>query len=94
MPINDLEDFLQKRPAINKSAFSRVVGISRQYVTMLLNGKRPLTVETIAKLKLGVSRQTINTIENDKYGPSLSLAFKNSRLFKKPVETIFEDGVG
>ena len=44
--------------------------------------------------KLGVSRQTINAIENDKYDPSLSLAFKISRLFKKPVEAIFEDGVG
>ena len=44
--------------------------------------------------KLGVSRQTINAIENDKYDPSLSLAFKISRLFKKPVEDIFEDGEG
>ena len=41
--------------------------------------------------KLGVSRQTINAIENDKYDPSLSLAFKISRLFGKPVEQIFDD---
>ena len=44
--------------------------------------------------KLGVSRQTINAIENDKYDPSLSLAFKISHLFGKPVEEIFEDGQG
>jgi len=41
--------------------------------------------------KLGVSRQTINAIENDKYDPSLSLAFKISRLFHKPLEHIFDD---
>lgn len=42
--------------------------------------------------KVGVSRQTINAIENDKYDPSLSLAFKISGLFGKPVEEIFENG--
>lgn len=42
--------------------------------------------------KLGVSRQTINAIENDKYDPSLSLAFKIGHLFNKPVEEIFENG--
>jgi putative transcriptional regulator len=43
--------------------------------------------------KLGVSRQTINAIENDKYDPSLSLAFKISNLFGKPVEEIFDPNV-
>ena len=37
----------------------------------------------------GVTRQTINAIENDKYDPSLSLAYKISDLFEKPVEEIF-----
>lgn len=37
----------------------------------------------------GVTRQTINAIENDKYDPSLSLAYKISDLFNKPVEEIF-----
>jgi len=41
--------------------------------------------------KLGVSRQTINAIETEKYDPSLPLAFKLSRLFKKPIESIFSD---
>jgi putative transcriptional regulator len=40
--------------------------------------------------KLGVSRQTINAIETEKYDPSLPLAFKAARLFKKPIEEIFE----
>ncbi len=38
---------------------------------------------------LGVSRQTINAIENEKYNPSLELALKISRLVGKPVREIF-----
>jgi putative transcriptional regulator len=40
--------------------------------------------------KLGVSRQTINAIETEKYDPSLPLAFKIAQLFKLPIEDIFE----
>lgn len=40
--------------------------------------------------KLGVSRQTVNAIETEKYDPSLPLAFKVARLFKTSVEAIFE----
>ena len=40
--------------------------------------------------KLGVSRQTINAIETEKYDPSLPLAFKVARLFKLTIEDIFE----
>ena len=40
--------------------------------------------------KLGVSRQTINAIETEKYDPSLPLAFKVAKLFKKSIEDIFE----
>jgi putative transcriptional regulator len=39
--------------------------------------------------RLGVSRQTINVIENEKYDPSLGLALKVARLFDKHVEEIF-----
>jgi len=39
--------------------------------------------------KLGVSRQTINAIETEKYEPSLTLAFKVSKLFEQPIEQIF-----
>lgn len=41
--------------------------------------------------KLGVSRQTINAIETEKYDPSLPLAFKVAKLFKQPIEEIFSD---
>jgi putative transcriptional regulator len=40
--------------------------------------------------KLAVSRQTINAIETEKYDPSLPLALKIGKLFKLPVEDIFE----
>ena len=40
--------------------------------------------------KLEVSRQTVNAIETEKYDPSLPLAFKVARLFKLPIEDIFE----
>jgi putative transcriptional regulator len=38
---------------------------------------------------LGVSRQTINSIETGKYEPSLGLAFKISALFARSIEEIF-----
>ena len=41
--------------------------------------------------KLGVSRQTINAIETERYDPSLPLALKIGRLFKRSVEDIFEE---
>ena len=40
--------------------------------------------------KLGVSRQTVNAIETEKYDPSLPLAFKVAQLFKLRIEDIFE----
>ncbi|MEO6522652.1 MAG: helix-turn-helix transcriptional regulator [Mucilaginibacter sp.] len=38
---------------------------------------------------IGVSRQTINTIESNKYVPSTVLALKIAKVFEKPVEDIF-----
>tara|TARA_R110002126_G_scaffold138792_1_gene283398 strand:+ start:248 stop:424 length:177 start_codon:yes stop_codon:yes gene_type:complete len=39
--------------------------------------------------RIGVSRQTINAIEQEKYDPSLPLAFKLARVFSLPIESIF-----
>lgn len=47
-----------------------------------------LTQEGLAE-KVGVSRQTINAIENEKYNPSLELALKLGAVFNEPVEDIF-----
>ena len=38
---------------------------------------------------LEVSRQTIGSLENGRYNPSIILAFKISRYFKLPIEEIF-----
>jgi putative transcriptional regulator len=38
---------------------------------------------------MGVSRQTINSIENDRYTPSLPLAIALARYFGRPVEEVF-----
>ena len=48
-----------------------------------------LTQEELAN-KIGVSRQTINSIEKNRYVPSTALALKLSRLFDKPVNDFFE----
>lgn len=48
-----------------------------------------ISQEDLAR-KLGVSRQTVNAIENDKYDPMLPLAFKISRTFKQTIEEIFQ----
>ena len=39
--------------------------------------------------KLNVSRQTINSIENGKFDPSLTLAIKMTRYFELPLDKIF-----
>ncbi len=47
-----------------------------------------MTQDDLAK-KVGVTRQTINSIETQKYDPSLSLAFKLARLFNVKIEELF-----
>jgi putative transcriptional regulator len=39
--------------------------------------------------RVGVSRQTINSIETGRFEPSLSLALKLARLIDVPVEALF-----
>lgn len=41
--------------------------------------------------RVGVSRQTVNAIENGRYDPSLPVAFRISRAFGMPIESIFFD---
>ncbi len=41
---------------------------------------------------LEVSRQTVNSIENGRYDPSLPLAFKIARHFKRTIEEVFHGG--
>jgi putative transcriptional regulator len=39
--------------------------------------------------RLGVSRQTVNAIETERFDPSLPLAFKIASVFELPIESIF-----
>ena len=55
----------------------------------VLRAIKDITQETLAK-DLGVTRQTINAIEKGKYDPSLNLAFKIAKYFKKSIEEVFE----
>jgi putative transcriptional regulator len=53
-----------------------------------LRGKANLSQADLAD-KLGVSRQTINAIETERYSPSLELAIHIARFFKTTVEEVF-----
>ena len=50
--------------------------------------ERGIKQEALAEA-LGVSRQTIGSLENGRYNPSILLAFKISRYFGLPIEDIF-----
>jgi putative transcriptional regulator len=56
----------------------------------VLRAEREWSQQDLAD-RLEVSRQTVNSIENGRYDPSLSLAFKLGRLFEMPIESIFTE---
>ena len=47
-----------------------------------------LTQEDLAR-RAGVTRQTIIAIEQNKYAPSLALAFKIANVLNQPIENVF-----
>jgi len=54
----------------------------------VLRAMKKLTQEKLARA-LGVTRQTIIAIENEKYNPSLELAFKIAKYFETTIEKVF-----
>jgi putative transcriptional regulator len=50
-----------------------------------------MTQKELADL-VGVTRQTVNAIEANKYSPSLEVAFKISMVFKVPITDVFSYG--
>lgn len=54
-----------------------------------LRSELGITQEAVAEA-LGVTRQTIIAIEKGNYTPSVILAMKISKFFKKPLEVIFQ----
>jgi putative transcriptional regulator len=53
--------------------------------------KKKLSQMELAK-EIGVARQTINLIENDKYNPSLDLCLKLAHALGTDLNTLFWDG--
>ncbi len=53
-----------------------------------LRNLQKLTQEEFANL-MQVSRQTINSLENGKYNPSIFLAYKISKYFDLSIEEVF-----
>ncbi|HEV7289119.1 MAG: transcriptional regulator [Sphingomonadales bacterium] len=56
----------------------------------VLRAEADLSQGDLARL-LGVSRQTINAVETDKYDPSLPLALRMAKIFGVAVDEIFLD---
>ena len=48
-----------------------------------------LTQQELAD-RIGVTRQTVNAMEGDKYSPSLEVAFRIARVFKVNIEKVFQ----
>lgn len=40
--------------------------------------------------RIGVTRQTVNAIEGEKYSPSLEVAFRIAHTFEEPLQDVFE----
>ena len=53
-----------------------------------LRKARGMTQEELAEA-LEVSRQTVGSLENGRYNPSILLAFKIARLFETTIEEVF-----
>ena len=58
----------------------------------VLRAERKWSQAEVAE-RLGVSRQTVNAVETEKYEPSISLAFKMAHLFNTRIEDIFQSNV-
>ena len=50
-----------------------------------------MTQQELAE-KIGVTRQTVNAIEQGKYSPSLEAAFRIAQVFARPLESVFRYG--
>jgi len=63
-------------------------GINLKNIIKALRKKLGMTQEALAR-ECGVVRQTINCIENDKYDPTLELAFKIAKALNRKVDEVF-----
>jgi len=71
-----------------ESMLSIVQGAAMENHIEVIRKERGITQEVLAEA-LEVSRQTIGSLENGRYNPSIVLAFKIARYFGKSIEEIF-----
>lgn len=64
------------------------MAIDMQNIIRYKRKQQGLSQEELAK-KCGVSRQTVNAIENNKYDPTLALAFSLAKELKTTVDELF-----
>ncbi|GJM44406.1 MAG: transcriptional regulator [Gemmatimonadota bacterium] len=60
-------------------------------IRVLRFGHGEMTQQELAD-RIGVTRQTVNAIEGNRYSPSLEIAFRISRVFNVPLEQVFQYG--
>jgi putative transcriptional regulator len=72
---------------------SSILDIEMRNRVATLRTTRGLTQAQLA-MAMNVSRQTINSIETERYTPSLPLAIALARYFELPVEEVFHDESG
>ena len=66
-------------------------GLIRNRIRDLREQAGGMTQQELADA-VGITRQTVNAIEANKYSPSLEVAFEISRVFKVPLEEVFQYG--
>jgi putative transcriptional regulator len=64
-------------------------GRIRNKIRSLRFHRSEMTQQDLAE-KVGVTRQTVIAIEQDKYSPSLEVAFRIARVFGVPLEEVFQ----
>lgn len=66
-------------------------GLIKNEIRALRFRQGEMTQQQLADL-VGVTRQTVNAIEGNKYSPSLEVAFRIADVFKVPLERVFQYG--
>jgi putative transcriptional regulator len=64
------------------------MGAIRNEIRRLRFEHGEMTQQQLAE-KIGVTRQTVNAIEQGKYSPSLEAAFRIAAVFDRPLESVF-----
>lgn len=79
---------MQKAVSYIECKVSFTGGVSLNNRIRELRGAYPLTQDELAEM-LGVSRQTIISLEKGRYNPSIMLAYHISKVFGRTIEEVF-----